>query len=267
MGTKWITGDIITFARMNQKTLIVLAAQPAIMYAGMLWLDTDDDTLYERNAANAAWTTVMKVGDAPTAHVLATTGPHTDTLPLTDLAVGVQGNVIIRGAADWEALAVGTAGQMLRTGGAGASPTWVWATELDNAPDATDTGNGITTKDVVGEIVIAGDVLYMKADGKYWKADADAAATMPAVVMAMAGGAADATVELLHMGYYREDSRWNWTVGNGAANLLYVHTTAGDIVQLANKPAGSGDQLQVVGYVVTADIVFFNPSLVLAEIV
>lgn len=54
-GTKWITGDVITFNRMNQKTLIVQAAEPAIMYPGMLWFDTDNDNLYERNAANAAW--------------------------------------------------------------------------------------------------------------------------------------------------------------------------------------------------------------------
>lgn len=137
---------------------------------------------------------------------------------------------------------------------------------MDAAPDATDTGNGLTSLGVIGENVIAGDVLYLKADGKYWKADADAAAMMPAKVMAMADGAAEATVELLHIGFYREDSRWNWTVGNGEANLLFVHTTAGDMVQLANQPAGAGDQVQVLGYVVTADIVFFNPSLELVEI-
>ncbi len=42
-GTKWVTGDVITFARMNQKTLIVQAAEPAIMYPAMMWQDTDDD--------------------------------------------------------------------------------------------------------------------------------------------------------------------------------------------------------------------------------
>jgi len=414
MGTKWITADVITFARMNQKTLIVQAAEPAIMYPGMLWLDTDDDFLYQRKAANDGWYTVTKeelaytitglwtfsrganppfacaagstqvanliaadhaashkdgggdeldvselagaIGGAgeipetdgaavswvepdgrydPKAHVLATTGPHTNSLPLADLAPGVQGNVIIRGAADWEALAVGVAGQALLTGGAaadpswgapapaahesthvkggaddidgtldgraiaittqgdivhgsaantitrlgagtdgqtlktsgaGANPSWTWNKELDNAPDATDTGNGVITRDTVGVGVIPGDVLYMKADGKYWKADADAATTMPAKVMAMETKAADNLCDLLHMGYFREDSRWDWTLGNGAANLLYVHTTAGDMVQLAGKPSGSGDQLQVVGYVVTADIVFFNPCMVLAEV-
>ena len=59
-GTKWITGDVITFARMNQKTLIVQGAEPAIMYAGMLWLDTDDNLLSQRAAANNAWHTITK---------------------------------------------------------------------------------------------------------------------------------------------------------------------------------------------------------------
>lgn len=63
----------------------------------------------------------------PKAHVLATTGPHTDTLPLTDLVVGTRGGVIIRGAADWEELAVGTSHQVFETQGAGADPQWAWA--------------------------------------------------------------------------------------------------------------------------------------------
>jgi len=59
-GAKWVTADIITFARMNQKTLIVQAAEPAIMYPGMCWLDTDDDMLYQRKNANNGWYTITK---------------------------------------------------------------------------------------------------------------------------------------------------------------------------------------------------------------
>lgn len=202
----------------------------------------------------------------PKAHVLATTGPHTDTLPLTDLAVGTQGGVIIRGAADWGELAAGTVGQTLKTGGAGANPSWTWDKELDNAPDATDTGNGITTIDTVGENVIPGDVLYMAATGKYLKANAGAVGTMPGLVMAMETKNADDLCKLLHMGYFREDSRWDWTLGAGEANLLYVHTVAGDIVQFANKPAVAGQQCQIVGYVVTDNVIFFNPSYEMVQI-
>lgn len=138
--------------------------------------------------------------------------------------------------------------------------------DLSSAPDDTETGNGITTTGTVGENVIPGDVLYMKADGKYWKADASGGATMPAKVMAMETKTANNTCKLLHMGYFRHDSRWDWTLGDGEANLLFVHTVAGDIVQFANKPAGSGDQVQVCGYVVTADIILWTPSLELVQI-
>lgn len=36
----------------------------------------------------------------------------------------VQGDILIRGAAGWERLAAGTAGYLLKTGGAGANPSW-----------------------------------------------------------------------------------------------------------------------------------------------
>ncbi|GAG99922.1 unnamed protein product, partial [marine sediment metagenome] len=73
-------------------------------------------------------------------------------------------------------------------------------------------------------------------------------------------------LRFLHIGYYRHDT-WNWTVGNGEANLLFPDdTTPGAMVQLANKPTDAGDQIQVCAYVVTADIVFFNPSYELVEI-
>ncbi len=132
---------------------------------------------------------------------------------------------------------------------------------LDNAPDSDHTATGEITADTVGEAVAIGDVLYMKSDGKYWIADADASTTMPAMVMAIATISADASGNLLHQGYVRDDT-WNWTVGG----LIYVTTTGttgNSLTQTA--PTGSGDQVQVVGYAVTADIMFFNPSMVLVE--
>jgi len=57
--------------------------------------------------------------------------------------------------------------------------------ELSEAPSADHTGSGSYIVDTVGETVAIGDVLYMKADGKWWKADADAAASMPGSGLAM----------------------------------------------------------------------------------
>lgn len=58
------------------------------------------------------------------AHVLATTGPHTGTLPLIDLEAGVQGEMIWRGAADWGLSGVGAVGQVPISGGPGADIAW-----------------------------------------------------------------------------------------------------------------------------------------------
>jgi len=136
--------------------------------------------------------------------------------------------------------------------------------ELDNAPGTNDTGSGLVTVGTVGETVAAGDVLYLKADGKYYKALATGTATMPAKVLAMEPISANASGRLLHLGYFRHDA-WSFTVGNGTANLLYVdRTTPGLVTQTA--PSTTGDQVQVIGYCVATNIIFFNPCLELVEI-
>ena len=133
------------------------------------------------------------------------------------------------------------------------------------------TAEGLKAIVTVGENVVKGDTLYMKADGKYWKSDADAAASMPACVIVIAATiAADASGIVLHEGYYRNDDLYDWTLGNGEANLLFPDEgtggTHGTLVQFANQPAGSGDRVQVAGWVVTANIIYFRPSLELVEV-
>lgn len=162
-------------------------------------------------------------------------------------------------------LASAAAGQLLTAGGIGGTPIYSWSHLLDNYPDDDHTGSGLTTRDTVGENVVAGEDLFMESDGKYWKADADAVGTMPVKVLAMEDILADADGFLLHEGYYRDES-WAWVLGSGEANLLFAHTTPGDLVQFANKPVGSGDQVQVCGWVVTAKVIYFRPSLEMVQI-
>ena len=126
---------------------------------------------------------------------------------------------------------------------------------------ATDlTWCGTTCDGTAGEVLAQFDVCYLKNDGKYWKADADAAATMPVIAIATAAIGADASGVFLLMGFVRKDA-WVWTIGG----LLYASTDPGALTQTA--PAGTGDQVQVVGVALTADIILFCPSLVLAEVV
>lgn len=119
---------------------------------------------------------------------------------------------------------------------------------------------GWTKTFTAGEILVFGDACYFQAaTSRMWKADADAAATMPVVALACEGIAAAAAGEFLLWGFIREDD-WNYTI----AALLYGDTTPGPLTETA--PAGAGDQRQVCGIAETADIIFFCPSLVLAEV-
>lgn len=82
------------------------------------------------------------------AHALATSGDHTGTLPLTDLEVGVSGDIIIRGAADWEILNKGSDTDVLTL--VSGVPDWV----AQGAPGVHDiiTGHndsGLTIGDVI----------------------------------------------------------------------------------------------------------------------
>ncbi len=160
----------------------------------------------------------------------------------------------------------GAAGQVILSGGPGVLENWGAPADvaLNNAPGTNLRGSGLLTTATVGEEVDPGEVLYLKADGKYWLALATGIATMPGKVLAMENIAADASGRVLHLGYYRFDT-WDFTVGNGTANLLYVDkTTPGLVTQ--TPPAAAGDQVQVIGYCVTADIIFFTPCLEMVEI-
>lgn len=128
-----------------------------------------------------------------------------------------------------------------------------------NASVADDTFSGITTVLTAGENVVIGEVCYMKSDGKAWKADADAIATAGALFIATGSITADTTGTFGIQGYLRDDSGYALTVGG----LVYLSTTAGAITQTA--PSGVDDVIQVLGVAITADILYFKPSLVQVE--
>jgi hypothetical protein len=54
---------------------------------------------------------------------------------------------------------------------------------------------------------------------------------------------------------YVYNSTWNWT---GIGGELYLSTTAGEMTQ--TQPTGTGDIVRVVGYAISADLIYFNPS-------
>ena len=68
------------------------------------------------------------------------------------------------------------------------------------------------------------------------------------------------------MGVVRNDT-WNWTIGPGVSGLIYASVTATTGNTLSQTaPSATGDQVQVVGHAISADIMMFNPSPVMVEI-
>ena len=86
-------------------------AAPPTTFAHMLWADTTNSLLKQRNAANSAWVTVGTLGSA--------------NLGLLPASGYTQGNTFYANASGVvTALAAGTAGYSLFAGGAGANPAW-----------------------------------------------------------------------------------------------------------------------------------------------
>lgn len=131
------------------------------------------------------------------------------------------------------------------------------------APTVDHTANGgLLVPMVCGESVAFPQTVYIKSDGKMWLSDADAAASMPVVAIAMESGTADQTKNFLFPGgaFIRDDS-WNWTVGGP----IYADLTPGAMTQSLASHA-TGDQVQILGIATHADRMFLLPSLVLVEV-
>jgi hypothetical protein len=130
---------------------------------------------------------------------------------------------------------------------------------LDAALSADGTFSGVTRAGTAGTTLAFGDLVYLAASDSRWElADADAASTSDRLLgMCVLAAAADGdpTVILL-MGNIRADTAFpTMTIGSA----LYVGETAGD-VQVA-IPTGADNVIRRVGYALTADELYFNPSM------
>jgi len=120
---------------------------------------------------------------------------------------------------------------------------------------------GWTKTFTAGETLIFGDAVYYQAlDSRMWKADADQDTTMPCIALACEGLSAAGAGEFLLWGFIREDE-WDYAIG---ADLWVPCAAAGPLTTTA--PVGAGDQRQLCGITETADIIYFNPSFVLAQV-
>ena len=130
------------------------------------------------------------------------------------------------------------------------------ALSLDATPDTDHTAHGPQTSTLnAGYSSTIMDLVYLNANGKWLEADADAAGTSINLLgMALESKTDGQAMNVALAGSFVRDDTWNWTIGVP----LYVSGTIGEITE--TKPSGSGDVVRTVGYSVTADVIFFNPS-------
>lgn len=129
-----------------------------------------------------------------------------------------------------------------------------------NSNPADDNFSGMEILGVAGEALTIGTLVHIHTDSTWTKADADSAITMPAVGIALESINAAATGRIGLFGILRDDGNFAWDDGV----LLYASATTGVITD--TKPAGAGDQVQIIGIALEDDKVLFNPSYVLVEV-
>lgn len=126
--------------------------------------------------------------------------------------------------------------------------------DMDAIPSSDNTALGDITNDhVAGETLAFGNVVYLKSDGKWWKAVNTAIATTGLTAMALESKNANEAVKVLLRGFVRDDD-YDLTVG-GAVYL----GSSGAITQTA--PTTEDYVIQLLGYATHADRFYFNPSV------
>jgi len=116
-----------------------------------------------------------------------------------------------------------------------------------------------------GEDLTVGEVCYLKDDGKLWKAVATAAATSRCVAMCVAAVDADDPGIFLLRGFARFDAAFpTFTVGGP---IYTPEAEAGGFnVPEDAQPDTDGDFVQIIGWAMSADSVYFNPSSTVIEV-
>lgn len=130
---------------------------------------------------------------------------------------------------------------------------------LDPAGSADGKYSGVTVTGTAGATLAFGDLVYLAAADSRWElADAVAATTADRMLgMCVLAAAADGNATtLLLQGIIRADAKFPaLTIGSP----VYVGETAG-AVQVA-IPTGADNIIRRVGFALTADELYFNPSM------
>ena len=128
--------------------------------------------------------------------------------------------------------------------------------QLDATPPTDHTATGPQTNTLnAGYAAAAFDLVILGSSSTWLEADADAAGTSINMMgLTLAAASSGAAVNVALPGSFVRDDTFNFTPGAA----LYVSGTLGAMTH--TKPTGSGDIVRTVGYALTADVVFFQPS-------
>jgi len=127
---------------------------------------------------------------------------------------------------------------------------------VEPASDDTSFGDFLSGLNA-GDTIAQWDLVYLdSSSGRYEFADADAAATAGQVMLGLAttSGTDGNPLTIIKKGIVRNDG-WNWSTVGGP---LYVSTSPGALTQTA--PSGTDDVIRVVGYALSDDCIWFEPS-------
>ena len=96
------------------------ATAPTTTYAFMMWADTANDLLKQRNAADSAWVDILTLSTGAVSNAEVAD----NAITLAKMAHGTDGEIITYDASGAPAtVGVGTSGQVLTSNGAGSAPT------------------------------------------------------------------------------------------------------------------------------------------------
>lgn len=127
---------------------------------------------------------------------------------------------------------------------------------IDATPNTDLTATGPTTNTFNSAGTTAAmDLVYLGSSSTWILTDADAAATSAGMLgISLEAKTVGLAMNVALPGSFIRNDAWNWTPGA----VLYISTTAGGITE--TQPSGTDDVIRVIGYAMTADVIFFDPS-------
>lgn len=127
---------------------------------------------------------------------------------------------------------------------------------VDGTPDTDHTAMGPQTDTfAAGAAITVMDLVYMGNVSKWLASDANAASTSTGLLgISLATKVDTQLMNTALPGTFVRDDTWNWTPGA----ILYVSETASAIT--ATEPPTVGAISRIIGYAVTADVIWFDPD-------